>query len=249
MFRHHGDNRTYKQNLQIASLLSFVAGAVNVAGFISLGVFTTNVTGHFANFVDEVFHLRFYQCFIFFLYIQFFFSGAFVSNTLVEIIDKRNAKNIFILPVALEISILALVGILGAPLRQTHPNIIACALLFSMGLQNALVTKISNAIVRTTHLTGLFTDLGIEISQLFFYKEKEQRARLRANINLRMSIITFFFLGGVSGGLLYAKMHLYSLLVPAALLLAGLMYHSLKYRFLKWRKRHTKSGKQQVASK
>lgn len=244
MFRHHGDNRTYRQNLQIASLLSFVAGMVNVVGFISLNVFTTNVTGHFANFVDEVFNLRWYQSFLFFLYIQFFFLGAFVSNTLVEIIDRRNAKNIFILPVALEISILATVAMLGIHIEKTHPNIIACLLLFSMGLQNSLVTKISNAIVRTTHLTGLFTDLGIELSQLFFYKEKEQRQRLFSNIRLRMYIITFFFLGGVTGGLLYSKMQFYSLLLPAVMLLTGLMYDSLKFRILKWRKKHSTLNRQ-----
>lgn len=43
-------------------------------------------------------------------------------------------------------------------------------MLFAMGIQNSLVTNISKSTVRTTHLTGLFTDLGIELSQLFFYK-------------------------------------------------------------------------------
>ena len=43
-----------------------------------------------------------------------------------------------------------------------------------MGLQNALVTKVSQSVVRTTHLTGLFTDLGIELSQLFFYRKMSE---------------------------------------------------------------------------
>jgi uncharacterized membrane protein YoaK (UPF0700 family) len=47
-------------------------------------------------------------------------------------------------------------------------------MLFAMGMQNAMVTKISQSIVRTTHLTGLFTDLGIELSQLFFYKKIDE---------------------------------------------------------------------------
>ena len=42
------------------------------------------------------------------------------------------------------------------------------SLLIAMGIQNALVTYISKSVVRTTHLTGLFTDLGIDFSQLFF---------------------------------------------------------------------------------
>lgn len=239
MFRHRGDKRTYKQNLDIASLLSFVAGAVNVVGFIALSVFTTNITGHFANFVDEVFNLRWYQSFLFFLYIQFFLFGAFVSNTLVEIIDRRNSKNIFILPVALEVVILAAIALSGLSIVRAAPNVIAFALLFTMGLQNALVTRISNAIVRTTHLTGIFTDLGIELSQLFFYKETDQRQRLISNINLRMRIITFFFLGGVSGGLLYTNMQFRALLIPAVILLIGISFDSLKFRMLKWRKKNS----------
>lgn len=61
-----------------------------------------------------------------------------------------------------------------------------------MGLQNSLVTTISNATVRATHLTGLFTDLGIELSQLFFYKRKVQKDKLYSSIKLRLIIIFFW---------------------------------------------------------
>ena len=46
----------------------------------------------------------------------------------------------------------------------------------------------------TTNVTGLFTDLGIELSQLFFYKQKEQKSKLYSSIKLRLTIITFFLL-------------------------------------------------------
>ena len=55
MFRHKGKHRTLIHNLRIATLLSFIAGIVNVAGFLAVQKLTTNVTGHFAFFVDEVF--------------------------------------------------------------------------------------------------------------------------------------------------------------------------------------------------
>jgi uncharacterized membrane protein YoaK (UPF0700 family) len=77
-----------------------------------------------------------------------------------------------------------------------------------MGLQNALVTKISKSTVRTTHLTGLFTDLGIELSQLIFYRGPAESRKLSRSIYLRMTIILFFFLGCVMGGFLY---HAYGL--------------------------------------
>ena len=68
MFKHIGNSRTYEHNLKIASLLSFVAGIVYVAGFLAVQRLTTNVTGHFAFFVDEVFKLEFLEGFIYFLY-------------------------------------------------------------------------------------------------------------------------------------------------------------------------------------
>ena len=172
MFRHKGKTRTLKHNLRIASLLSFVAGIVNVVGFLAVKRLTTNVTGHFAFFVDEILKLNFWEGFIFFLYIFFFFLGSFVSNLLVEIISKKSDRLIYIIPTIIESIILSLLAVFGQFLISKNPDLLACSLLFAMGLQNSLVTTISNATVRTTHLTGLFTDLGIEISQLFFYKQK-----------------------------------------------------------------------------
>ena len=86
----------------------------------------------------------------------------------------------------------------------------------------------SDAIVRTTHLTGLFTDLGIELSQLFFYRIKEQKDKLISTIKLRLRIIAFFFIGGIIGGVFYPYLELYILLLPASALIIGLYYDYVK---------------------
>lgn len=235
MFTHQGLHRNHSHNLKIATLLSFVAGFVNVTGFVSIQKLTTNVTGHFAFFVDDVYNLKFYEGMVFFIYILSFFLGAFFSNTLIEIIRKRNERNIYIAPVAIEIIILIFVGVMGNYLSLVYSNVIAISLLFVMGLQNAMVTKISNAVVRTTHLTGLFTDLGIEISQLLIFKTNTNRKKLIETIRLRWRIISFFFVGGVLAGIFYRYIHFYSLLIPSTLLLIGLIYDHFKFRFLKWK--------------
>lgn len=102
-----------------------------------------------------------------------------------------------------------------------------------MGMQNSYVTKISNAIVRTTHLTGLFTDLGIEISQLFFPRI-HQKEKLKETIKLRVFIILFFFAGGIVGGILYSELHLklYTLLLGAFILMISLFYDELRFRII-----------------
>ncbi len=107
-----------------------------------------------------------------------------------------------------------------------------------MGLQNSLVTRISNAIVRTTHLTGLFTDLGIELSQLFFYKEAAQQQQLISTIKLRVRIIIFFFTGGVIGGVFYSYINLSILILPATLLIMGLFNETVKFKLINWNRKH-----------
>ena len=232
MFRHQGKTRTLSHNLRIASLLSFIAGIVNVAGFFAVQRLTTNVTGHFAFFMDEVFKLNFWQGFVYFLYIFFFFLGSFVSSFLIEIISRKDDHSIYVVPALLECLILFLIGFFGKDLIIKSPNTITFSLLFAMGLQNSLVTTISSASVRTTHLTGLFTDLGIELSQLFFYKAKEQKHRLLSSIKLRLAIISFFFIGGIVGGILYSKIGLNALIFAATTLVLGLIYDNIKFKLI-----------------
>jgi uncharacterized membrane protein YoaK (UPF0700 family) len=223
MFRHKGNRRTFIHNLRLASTLSFIAGIVNIAGLLSVATLTTNVTGHFAFFAEEIALKNYSKAITIVVYILFFLLGAFVSNFLVEIFTKTRPRIAHAFPITLEIIILVFVGLS----EGVHPNYIAYALLFSMGLQNALVTKISESTVRTTHLTGLFTDLGIELSQLFFYKKASELQRLKRNIFLRLSIIAFFFLGCVLGGLFYSDFKLKIMLFAAFVLIIGLLFDNV----------------------
>ena len=232
MFSHVGKNRTPKHNLQIASLLSFVAGLVNVIGFFSVQKLTTNVTGHFAFFVDEVFKRNFSDAFHLALFVFFFFFGAFAANFMVETYYRIRENQIFVFPIILEALILAFVAFTGNYFIQENPDIIAYSLLFAMGMQNSLVTSISKSIVRTTHLTGLFTDMGIEISQLFFYKSKTHKHSLLTSIKLRITIIVMFFAGGLCGGILFDYFQIKTLILGSIILVGGLTYDFLKIRLL-----------------
>lgn len=228
MFRHIGKSRTMQHNIKLAALLSLVAGIVNVTGFFAVHKLTTNITGHFAFFADEVVQRNYQEALVYLFYILSFFVGAFCSSLLVEIVVRRNQRYIFIAPMLIEILLLLTISLQPHHAIINHPNLVACTLLFAMGLQNALVTSVSNSIVRTTHLTGLFTDLGIELSQLFFYKEAEKQKRLKSSIMLRFVIIVFFFSGCIIGGYAYFLYGIITLLLAVALLVLGLLYDSIK---------------------
>lgn len=237
MFRHQGKYRTLKHNLRIASFLSFVAGMVNIVGFLAIHQLTTNVTGHFAFFVEEVYRLNTWRGLVYFLFVLFFFLGSFTSGILIEYMNRKNERYIFVVPVILEALILLSIGIFGEFILEKSLTYIAYTLLFAMGLQNALVTMISNSVVRTTHLTGLFTDLGIEIAQLFFYKGYLQKKKLKASVKLRSTIILFFFLGGTFSSLTYSYLGLKLLIVSALILCLGLIYDQMRVRLKRAQRR------------
>jgi len=240
MFRHQGKSRTLKHNLRIAIVLSFVAGIVNVTGFLSFKQLTTNVTGHFALFIYDVTNFEFWKGTIYFLYIFSFLFGSFISSYLIEKYRENKQLNVFVIPTIIECLILLSIGFLSNYLDIEFPNFVVCLLLFAMGIQNSFVTKISNAVVRTTHLTGLFTDLGIDISQLFFPKRHPDKEKLKANIKLRVYIITCFFAGGLIGGLLYIKadLKLKTLIFGALILLISLLYDDFRYRLIKAKRKY-----------
>lgn len=234
MFRHHGKNRTFLHNLRLATLLSLVAGIVNITGVLALKTLTTNVTGHFAFFAEEFFKKNYAAALTFLIFTLFFLLGSFTSNFLAEMVLPKKPHQAHLIPILLEMLILIAVGTLGTPAAITTAlgKSLAFALLFAMGIQNSLVTKISQSTVRTTHLTGLFTDLGIELSQLFFYKKKEEVKRLRTNIYLRLSIITFFFIGCVIGGILFQYYYIKTLFLAAFLLLIALLYDYFRLQLI-----------------
>lgn len=238
MFRHRGKSRTLAHNLKLASLLSFVAGIVNVSGLFAVQRLTTNVTGHFAFFADEMARKNWNQGMAYLLFILAFLSGAFFSNLLVEFISRVNERFMNSIPVGIEIAILTFLAFLRPSSVQDWSDAIACLLLFSMGLQNALVTSLSNSVVRTTHLTGLFTDLGIELSQLFFYRKADQQQKLLSSIRLRLTIIFFFFLGGVTGGYGYLLVGIRVLLLSVATLIGALVYDSVKLKLVSMHRKY-----------
>lgn len=239
MFRHPKRRRTHWHNLKLASILSGVAGIVNIIGVLSIDTLTTNVTGHFAFFSEVLLLGNYTMATVYICFLLCFLLGAFVTGTLTELVSKHNYHLAYIIPVSLEIAILVWAGLFYRPAVDSA-ILLASTLLFAMGLQNALVTKISRSVVRTTHLTGLFTDLGIELSQLFRPKKEKRSRALRQSISLKLAIISCFFVGGIMGGYLYMQIGVRAFLLPAALLVIALRHDRIMLRYYYLKRKYRK---------
>lgn len=237
MLRHLGSKRTYGHNVKLAAMLSLTAGFVNAAGFLGFSVLTTNVTGHAALFAESIAMKEWQSARVIALWMFLFLAGAFVSSFIVSSLGKDQRFS-FVGPVLLETIIFVIVGLTGHNYDQSLvlKEVFAGSLLFSMGMQNALVTVISGSVVRTTHLTGTFTDLGIELAQLVKRNGIDQKA-LKARVKLRAVIIFFFLIGALAGAYIFSYVHFFAFFVPAALLIYAMLYDIFRIK-IKYYYRH-----------
>lgn len=223
MLRHLG-RRTYIHNLRLESLLGLTAGAVNAEGFLGYKVLTTNVTGHVAFFAESLTFEDWDLARVIFFYMLLFFLGAFTSSFIMSWLDSKR-RFFSYLPILMEIYIILLSALNGNGnnLNPLSRETFAGSLLFAMGIQNALVTVISGSIVRTTHLTGTITDLGIDLSQ-WIRKIQTHKSNLILKIKLKVYLIFFFIVGAIVGGYLFRKFHFYGFYFPILVLLFTLFF-------------------------
>jgi uncharacterized membrane protein YoaK (UPF0700 family) len=222
MLRHLGTKRTNKHNIKLASLLGLAAGFVNAAGFLAFSVLTTNVTGHAALFAERIAQQDWKTARVVALWMFLFLAGAFVSSLIISRIGK-NQRFSYVIPILIEIAILTSVAGFGYKYNGTlvAKEIFAGSLLFAMGLQNSLVSMVSDSVVRTTHLTGTFTDLGIELGQIF--QKNQDKRILFSKIKLRSTIIFFFMTGALTGAYMFRYLNFYSFFIPVVLLFFALL--------------------------
>jgi uncharacterized membrane protein YoaK (UPF0700 family) len=167
------------------------------------------------------------------LWMFMFLLGAFLSSLIINnLLPDRQYS--YVIPILTEVVILVIVATYGYHFdRTTHETeFFAGSLLFAMGMQNALVSMISGSVVRTTHLTGMFTDLGIEMAAIL-KRDRADYAELKSKIRLRLIIIFFFFFGGILGGYLFGVMRYHTFFIPAAILLVALLYDVFRFNAIK----------------
>ncbi len=171
MFSREGSARSESQNRWLAGYLAFVGGFVNSSGFVLIGTFSSHVTGNVGRLANDAATGQYAAAVAALSLVLCFFVGAFAASMIIESrFFGRSNTRAYALALATETSLLLLFTLLSYVTVSAHPRVrdaetaLLCA---AMGLQNALVTRLSGAVVRTTHLTGVVTDLGIEAARWF----------------------------------------------------------------------------------
>jgi uncharacterized membrane protein YoaK (UPF0700 family) len=234
-----GVQRSPETNLRLGLVLTFVAGATNAGGFLAVGSYTSHMTGIVSSVADDLVLGNITLALAGIVCLLAFVAGAMCTAVLVNWGLRQQLRSSYSLPLLLESGALLVFGLFGAAIAawsQLFVPVTVVLLCFIMGLQNAVITKISKAEIRTTHITGLVTDLGIELGKLLYMNRSHPGTPVRANrqrLRVHLVLVLGFFLGGLMGALGF-KYWGYITTVPLAALLWVLCLRPL-LADLRWR--------------
>lgn len=223
-----GDRRTTPANRQLGMSLAFVAGAMNAGGFLAVGQYTSHMSGIVSSVADNLAITSIPVVVIGLASVAAFIAGAAYSAILISWGNHHRTHSRYAYPLLWEAGLLLCFGLVGGSLDLQPNGFVSVTILllcFLMGLQNAIITKISNAEIRTTHMTGIVTDIGIELGKLVYVNSQAESAHykpVRVNwrrLALLVSMLAAFFTGGLVGALGFKYVGYASTLPLAALLI------------------------------
>ncbi|MCA0936451.1 DUF1275 domain-containing protein [Vibrio alginolyticus] len=204
-----------------AFLLALLAGCVNAVGLLGfqhqaishISGTVTQLGNSLLTGVDNSIHLL---LIVFSFLIGAAFSGFFIESSALKLGRRYGVA------LCIEGSLLLLsLGFLVQ--GNVYGQYLASA---ACGLQNAMITTFSGAVIRTTHMTGIITDLGIMIGESLRGRQFDRR-----KAKLFLFIFCGFLLGGVGGTALFTVYGLHTLIFPALLAFAtALIYWAYLFR-------------------
>ncbi|MGO4810388.1 DUF1275 domain-containing transporter [Cupriavidus sp. 2MCAB6] len=225
-----GRERSPEADRQLARYLAFVAGATNAGGFLAVQQYTSHMSGIVSAMADNLALGSIGLILDGLGALLSFLAGAACSAILINWGRRERLHSEFALPLMLESVLLVCFGLLGSNLERHEWLFVPATVMvlcFIMGLQNAMITKLSKAEIRTTHITGMVTDIGIELGKLFYWNLARANSAKptvladRRKLRVLVTLVALFFAGGVVGAVGFRHVG-FSVTLPLATLLLAL---------------------------
>jgi uncharacterized membrane protein YoaK (UPF0700 family) len=236
MFSHSESISYYsRKNIFIWMLLAFQAGTINIGGLMACHTFVSHTTGFASLMGLKWVETHDYKQILGIVSIPLFFLiGSGFSGYFVDLKIQNNERPqyqsvfgwmFFLIFIVFIGSILGWFGKFGEPMQIMRDYGMIGLLCLTCGLQNGVVTSVSRAVVRTTHLTGITTDLGIGIVRVLspkkFHNKEKREAEVKAN-QMRGGLIFSFITGSTVGAFIFHEVKYYGFILP--LISAGYLY-------------------------
>ncbi len=237
---------SFSQQAWLAVTLAWIAGYTNILTVLTCGTVTSHISGTTSNLGAEVATGAWELALFSLMLLGSFYLGSVISGFCTEYAKRKCWESIYMLPMFLEAVLLFIFGaaleVNAGSFEEWHTGIylMTSVAALAMGLQNATITRISSGVIRTTHITGVVTDLGLETAHLFYWVlDRKKRHRLAYSsvrvaknfhsnsaairLSLLLAIFVCFVMGSLMGTFAFMYVDRWSM-VPPVLLLGWIVF-------------------------
>ncbi len=227
----HEANITYASFRGLGYIMALLAGAINAGGFFAFARFTSHVSGELSTAAERLYTQEWEIALTSFLLVASFIAGATHAAWTIIWAKRQRFRSSYGISMWLEAIYLLFFGLMGSALLAWQwgklTPISMMLLCFIMGMHNTVLTVLSAGSIRTTHMTGFATDIGIEMAKVMHTRKKmRDPANVTINIpkmKLYAGTIASFVVGGVVGAWGFRHMgYQFTLPVAGVLFLLGL---------------------------
>lgn len=207
----HENNISFANFRRLGYLMAFLGGAINAGGFFvfAFAHYTSHVSGEMANIADSLYLKKWEAALTSFLMVLSFIFGAAHSSWTILWAKRHRFRSSFGLSMWLEALYMLLFGLLATLMHEFGDTYLLWSpalmtMCFIMGMHNTVMTILSNGVVRTTHMTGFATDIGIELSKVLYYSRSNNPKLPDVQVNipkikLFSGVMVSFVIGGFCG--------------------------------------------------
>lgn len=205
-----------------AFVYPFSSGIVIYAGLMTFSVVVTNITGLLPQIAQDLYKGELHTAGSIFLWLFAFFLGGFFAGWCVEREKLRKWRYLHLLPLTVVMSIFILVA-LSDEVTGLHPLTFPAMMLFSIGIQNAMVSLTTSSLIKASQMTGVVNELGVDIAEIF-HSEGEKRRLIQREALLRVIVMCSFLLGALFSVAVFPSLQMQIFFFPAGIIAAVIVH-------------------------
>ncbi len=223
--------RSFRIKMVYAFVYPFSSGIVIYAGLMTFSMVVTNVTGLLPQIARDLYEGKIQTAGSIFLWLFVFFLGGFFAGWCVEREKLMKWRYLHLLPLAVVAALFIIVGSSTKGSSTLHPAVFPAMILFSIGIQNAMVSLTTSSLIKASQMTGVVNELGVDIAEIF-HSEGEKRRLIQREALLRLIVMCSFLLGAVFSVGIFPRLQQQIFYVPAVIITLLMLHDVIRFQTL-----------------
>jgi uncharacterized membrane protein YoaK (UPF0700 family) len=222
------NRRAFPVKMLYAFVYPFSSGIVIYAGLMTFSVVVTNITGLLPQIAKDLYEGQITTAGSIFLWLFAFFMGGFFAGWCVEREKLLKWRYLHLLPLFTVACLFVFVGVAGKDSSAFHPLTFPAMILFSIGIQNAMVSLTTSSLIKASQMTGVVNELGVDIAEIF-HSEGEKRRLIQREALLRVIVMVSFLMGAMFSVAVFPGLKTAIFFFPAGIIVAVMLHDILRF--------------------